>query len=261
MANTQILSRGNVAIRWALPGWAANWRKPTVAEVNATLDVTDTVAWSDFGFGTQASNQISDPSVGDQANTQTRGFAQFGGTMSFFYPRAYGDASDQASNTFEALRDPQTIGYILIRADGLPNPEGSRDAIAGDFWHVYRVMSDGWSDVVVGEVNFKYTITFQPQGDLWTNAWVGGTPTITATITGGNAFTAGQKKPIVAYLTGRQVHTLGYASKFQWVSSDSEVASVDANGVVVGVAAGSADITGTDVASGVSSTPIAVTVT
>jgi hypothetical protein len=34
-------------------------------------------------------------------------------------------------------------------------------------------MSDGWSDVNTGENAFKYTITFQPQGDLWVNAYVG----------------------------------------------------------------------------------------
>lgn len=223
--------------------------------------MTDTVSWSDWGFGTQASTQTADASLGDLANTQVRGFAQFGGGVSFYYPREYGNSADQASNTFEALRVPRTLGYLLIRADGQVTPQGSRDAIAGDFWHIYRVMSDGWTDVNVGETSFRYTITFQPQGDIYTNAWVGGTPTVTASITGGNAFTAGQKKAGIAYITGRQVYTTGYPSRFQWASSDNEVATVDANGVVVGVAAGSADITATDPASGVSSTVIAVTVT
>jgi hypothetical protein len=250
-----------MVIRWALPGFAANWKKPTVAEVNATLDVTDSVAWANFSFGNQASNQVSDPSIADSGNVQARGFAQFGGTISFFYPRAYGNSADANSNTFEALDVPGTIGYILIRADGVITPAGGRLAVAGDFWHIYRVISDGWSDVNTGEENFKYTITVQPQGDLWVNANVNTSVTVTASITGGNSFTVGQKKPGVAYLSGRQVHTEGYPGAFTWASSDTTKATVDSNGVVVGVAAGTANITATWPATGTASSSIAVTVT
>src|SRR5574339_764007 len=119
MANTKINSGGNLVMRWALPGFAANWKKPTVAEVDATLDVTDSVSWADLGFGTQASNQVSDPSIADTGNVQTRGFAQFGGAVSFFYPRSYNNAADGNSNTFEALDVPGTLGYMLVRADGV----------------------------------------------------------------------------------------------------------------------------------------------
>lgn len=260
MANTKVPSAGNIVVRWALPGFAANWKKPTVAEINATLDVTDSVAWADFSFGTQASNQVSDPAIADVGNVQARGFAQFGGTLSFFYPRAYNNAADANSNTFEALDQPYTLGYILMRADGLITPAGGRLAIAGDFWYVYKVMTDGWADVNTGEVNFKYTITFLPQGDLWSNAYVNTAVTITASVTGGLAFTVGQKKPTVAYLTGRQVHTEGYPGAFSWASSNTAVATVDSNGVIVGVSAGSANITPTWVASGTSATALAVTV-
>ena len=106
MANTKVQSSGNILVRWAGPGFAANWKKPTVAEVNATLDVTDSVSWSDFSFGNQASNQVSDPSIADTGNVQTRGFAQFGGTLSFFYPRAYSNAADANSNTVPSSAKP-----------------------------------------------------------------------------------------------------------------------------------------------------------
>lgn len=261
MANTKVSSAGNMVVRWALPGFAANWKKPTVAEVNATLDVTDSVSWENFSFGNQASNQVSDPSIADTGNVQARGFAQFGGTMSFFYPRTYNNVADANSNTFEALDIPGTIGYVLVRADGVITPAGGRLAILGDFWHIYRVQTDGWADVNTGETNFKYTITFNPQGDVATNVWVGTTQTLVSSITGGNAFTAGQKKPIVAYITGRQVSTEGYPGRFQFTSSDSTKATVDANGVVKGIAAGAATITATDPYTLIAATGIAVTVT
>jgi hypothetical protein len=260
MVNTKVSSAGNIVVRWALPGAFANWKKPTVAEVNATLDVTDSVAWADFSFGNQASNQISDPGIADQGNTQTRGFAQFGGTISFFYPRAYNNVSDANSQTFEALDQPWTLGYILLKADGLITPAGTRTATAGDFWHVYKVISDGWSDVNVGEVNFKYTITFQPQGDVWVNANVNTAVTITQSMNGGATLSVGTKKPMIAYLTGRQVTTNGYPGAFTWTSSDVTKATVDANGLVKGIAAGSANITATWPATGTAGTPTAVTV-
>lgn len=260
MANTKVNSAGNLTIRWALPGFAANWKKPTVAEVNATLNVTPTVAWSDYSFGNQASNQVSDPSVADIGNAQARGFAQFGGSISFFYPNSYDNASDITSNTFDAFDEVNTLGYVLIRSDGIVTPVGNHAAIAGDFWSVYRVISDGWSDVNTGETNFKYTITFKPQGDLWTNAYVGTAAAVTASLNGGATMAVGDKKAGIAYITGRQVTTLGYPGAFDWTSSAPNIASVDANGLVKGIAAGSANIIATWPATGTASTPIAVTV-
>ena len=260
MANTNVTSGGNLVMRFALPGFAVNWKKPTIAEVNATLDITDSVAWADLGFGAQASNQVSDPAIADTGNVQARGFAQFGGSISFFYPRAYNNAADANSNTFEALDVLGTLGYILIRSDGIVTPAGGRIAVAGDFWDIYKVQTDGWADVNTGEAGFKYTISFLPKGDLWVNAWVGATPTITASIVGGNSFTVAQKKTTIAYIGGRQVHTDGYSGGFSWASSDSTKASVDANGTVVGVASGAATITATWLASGTVSSGISVTV-
>lgn len=262
MANTKLPAAGNVTLRWALPGWSANPNKPTVAEVNATLDVTESASWSDFGFGNQASNQVSDPSLADVGNTQTRGFAQFGGTVSFIYPRAYGNAADANSNTFEAMDQPRTLGYLLMRVDGKVTPAGTRTAINGDFWSIYKVMTDGWTDVVIGENAFRYTVTFLPQGDLWVNAVVAtAAPTLTASLTGGLTLTTTTKKPIIAYFTGRQLTTLGYPGWFSYTSSDTTKATVDGNGLVRGVAAGNATITVTDPKSLVTTTvgPIVVT--
>jgi len=258
---TRLDTGGNVAVRWALPGFAANWRKPTVAEINATLDVTESVSLSNFSFGNQASNQISDPAMSDRGNAQTRGFPQFGGDISFFYPAKYNDATNPHSNTFDAFDESDDIGYVLMRIDGAVTPVDDFDAKTGDFWHVYKVVADGWSDEVVGENAFKYTVTFLPQGDIATNVYVGATVAITATVVGGPALTVGDKAATIAYITGRQVSTLGYSGAFRWTTSDPTKATVDRNGVVRAIAAGAVTITPTWPHTGTAGTAIALTVT
>lgn len=272
MANTKIFADGNALTVWfALPNYAANPAKPTVAELNAAVNVTPSVAWENWSFGAQASNQTSDPSFADVGNTQTRGFAQFGGTISFFYPKTYAvDATNPNYVTFAALRTPRTLGYVIIRSDGRKTTSGAGDpskpAVANDLIYIYKVMSDGWADVNTGEVSFKYTITFQPQGDLWTNSVVATAVTlVTPVAIGTAAYTVGGRTPLATYYTGRQLAAVtnqwsGYPGWFNWSSSAPQFASVDKNGVVTGVAAGLANIIATDPKTGVASTALAVTI-
>jgi hypothetical protein len=271
MANTKLTADGYAISAWfGLPNFAANPAKPTVAELNAATNITTSIAWENFSFGSQASNQQSDPSLGDVGNTQTRGFAQFGGSVSFFYPFDYTDSSNPLLTTFNLLDAPRTLGYLIFRVDGLKTtasaPDKNKVAATGDFVSIYKVLSDGWVDVNTGESNFKYTITFQPQGDLWINTSVNTTVTVTTPVAiGATAYTAGGKTPLGTYITGRQLASVasfwnGYPGWFNWTSSNPAVASVDKNGVLRGVAAGSANITATDPNSGIASTALAVTI-
>lgn len=273
MANTKIYADGGALSVWfALPNYAVNPAKPTVAELNAATNVTASVAWENYSFGAQASNQNSDPGFIDVGNTQTRGFAQFGGTISFYYPASYAvDATNPNYVTFAALRTPRTLGYIIIRADGLKTTTGVKDAnkvaVANDLVYIYKVMSDGWADVNTGEVNFKYSITFRAQGDLWTNTIVATSATlVTPAPIGTTAYTVGGKTPLGSYYTGRQLAAAtniwnGYPGWFNWSSSNPAIASVDKNGVVTGVSVGGpVNIIATDPDTGVASSALAVTI-
>lgn len=259
-----------ITIWWALPNAFANPAKPTLAELNATTNITTSVAWENFSFGAQASTQTSDPSIGDVGNTQSRGFAQFGGTISFFYPNDYIDTSNPLLTTFNLLRTPRTLGYLVMRVDGLKTTSGAADkskgAVANDFVQVYKVMSDGWTDINTGENSFKYSITFQPQGDLWFNAVVATTVAVATPVAiGTTAYTAGGRTPLGSYITGRQLAAQtniwnGYPGWLNWASSNPAVATVDRNGVVRGVSGGTTSITATDPNTGVSSTALSITI-
>lgn len=274
MANTKVFASGtSVSVWFALPNYAASPSNPTAAEINATQNVTASVAWDSYSFGASASNQNSDPSFIDVGNTKIRGFSQFGGSISFFYPNNYTDNTDVNVLAFTALKAPRTLGYLIMRVDGLKTTSSIGDvnkaAVTGDFVYIYKVMSDGWADVNVGEVDFKYSITFQPQGYLWANAFVGTVTLLTPVAIGATAYshlTPGNGTPLGTYYTGRQLAAVtnfwnGTPSWFLWSSSDSTKATVDRNGVVKAVAAGSVTITATDPTTGVASTGLAITIT
>lgn len=272
MANTKIYADGGaITVWWELPNFAANPKNPTAEEINAGIDITRVISWNDFSFNAEASDQTSDPAVGDVGNVQTRSFANYGGTISFYYPRDYSNTADEALDVFEALETPRTLGYLVIRADGLKTTSTAKDplkpAVTNDFVSIYKVISDGWQDVVASDNSYRYTITFQPQGELWSFARVGSVGTIAApTVVGGTStIGTGDKIPLSAFLASRTLVSLsgkmvGYPGWFQWVSSDPDIASVDANGVVTGVSEGTASITARWPHTGTASTALTITV-
>lgn len=275
MANTKLNADGyGITVWWALPNAFANVKAPTVIELNATRNVTTSIAWDQYSFGNQASAQNSDPSFSDVGNTQTRGFAAFGGSISFFYPYNYTDITNDLVTTFTAIATPLTLGYVCIRVDGQKTTAGAVDnlkgAAEGDFVEIYKVLSDGYADSVTGENSFKYSIKFQPQGELYTNALVSATAltVVTPVAIGATNYVSASKgkTPLGSYVTGRQLSSItgfwnGYPGRFIWTSSAPLVASVDANGVVTAQTAGTANITATDKNTGVVSAPLAITTT
>lgn len=257
---------------WALPNAFANPANPTVAELTATDDITDSIAWDSFSFGTNASDQNSDPAFIDVGNAQTRGFSQFGGSISFFYPFTYSDATNNYYTTYLDFVTPRVLGYLVFRIDGQKTTTGApvqaKPPIAGDFVRIYKVQSDAWADSVTGENNFKYAVTFQPQGSLWINAVVGtvALPAPVAIGTANYASGSSGRTPLAMYVTGRQLElntgiTNGYPGWFTWVSSDTTKATVNANGVVTAIAAGTASITAQHKQSLVTSSALVVTIT
>lgn len=243
---TKVPASGNIRVWFGLANSFANYEAPTATEINAMLDISNSVSWNDYGFGLQPSNTLDDPAITAIGKVSTRGASQFGGTMSFYYPGAFGDVSNDYAVTYDALDQPRTTGFIVVRVDG---QEQSASATAGDLVQVFKVMTDGYAESITGEDAFRYTITFLSQGDLAVRAVVKGASAIAVTTPSTLAVTAGQSKSLTATVDGRN-----YTNGVAWSTSDATKASVSPAGIVTGVAAGSATITATYAATGATDT-------
>ena len=246
---TKVPASGNIRVWWALPNAFANFENPTAAEINASLDISDSISWNDFDFALQASNTIDDPAITAIGKVSDRGAAQFGGGLSFYYPGAFGDASNAYSLTYDALDQPRTTGFLIIRFDGEnTNPLAAN----GDLVHVFKVMTDGFAESITGEEAFRYTVSFLSQGDLAVRTVVGGGTVVATPATIASA--VGDVDVAKATVGGRN-----YTNGVKWTSSNPAVAVVSTAGVITSVSAGSATITATYEGAGTSDT-IAVTV-
>jgi hypothetical protein len=244
MTDVKVPASGNIRVWWALPNAFANWEAPTAAEINACLDVSDSISWNDFGFGVQASNTIDDPAITAIGKVSDRGAAQFGGTISFYYPRNFDDVGSDYSLTYDALDQPRTTGYIVWRMDG---EQSSTSAVTGDLVSVAKVMTDGYAESIVGEEAFRYTITFLSQGDLAVRTVVGGGTVVVTPST--STLAAGASERLVATVGGRV-----YTNGVKWTSSNPASTTVSSAGVVKAVTTAGATITATFEATGTTDT-------
>jgi hypothetical protein len=241
MTDVKVPASGNIRVWWGLENAFADFNSPASYEINeGCLDISDSISWNDFDFALQASNTIEDPAITAIGKVVDRGAAQFGGSMSFYYPGAFGDSSNAYSLTYDALDQPRTTGYLIIRIDG---EESSPLAQSGDLVHVFKVMTDGYAESITGEEAFRYTVTFLPQGDFLVRAILD-VSMMTVSDLSGNDFAVytGFSYPWAATVNASGVDRV-YTNAVEWTSSDPSVAKVSTAGVVTGVSTGTATIT------------------
>jgi uncharacterized protein YjdB len=238
MTDVKVPSSGNIRVWWALENAFANFEAPTAAEINASLDISDAISWNDFDFNLSASNEIDDPAITTVGKKIDRGYANFGGSISMYYPRSFDDASSVYSLSYDALDQPRTRGFLVVRIDG---KESSPLAAAGDLVHVFRVITDGYAESITGEEAFRYTVSFLPQGDYCVRGVVAGSSAAAVVVTPSTlASSVNDIDRLQATVGGRS-----YTNGVKWSSSDPTVATVSAAGVVTSVAAGTATVTAT----------------
>lgn len=263
MPDTKYPASGNIRVWWLPLNGLANWKAPTAAEINAGLDISDAISWNDKDFGIQASNTTNDPAITAKGTVQSRGASQYGGSLSFYHPEVANDNSNLYSLVWDALRLPDTQGFLIVRVDGLEllttagtTAQPGTIAASGDLVNVYRVATAGYADVITGEESFRYTVSFLPRGAVQTNAVVRANATPAApTVAGASSGVVGAKIPLTASLVGRE-----YTRGVRWTTTTPNFVSIGRNGIATLKAAGTASIVATDPATGTASTAKSITV-
>jgi hypothetical protein len=99
---TKSTSNGKIRVTWVPVANVSNestfLSAPTAALLNGGINLTEAIAWDSFDLGSQDSNKIDDRSILDESQVQSRGFAQFSGSLNFFRG-PYGTASLTGTGT------------------------------------------------------------------------------------------------------------------------------------------------------------------
>lgn len=256
MTDIRLPASGNIMVRWHAVNAFANPASPTPTEINAGLKLGDAISWNDWSFGIQASDTNKDPAITSKSNEEDRGVSKYGGSLSFYYPEDFADSSNQYKLVYDAISPKRVIGYVSMTVDGELSENSTatysggvtQTALSGDFAHIMKVQTGGWTDAIVGTNAFRYTISFLPQGEIHPFAVISTTPTTvvspaTATVaTGAHAV-------LKATSTGRE-----WTRGMKWTSADTSKVTVSQNGVVSRTASGTVVITATNPNTGVSGT-------
>jgi hypothetical protein len=172
---TKMVSNGKISVYWVdasdVTDEEAFVTSPMDTIIAGGLDLTPAIAWDSYDLGAQDSNKIDDRGIVDEGQVQTRGFAQFTGSLMFFRdadPEAVSDYND-VYETFKAATDgSRPEGYLVTRI-GVANTT----AIAGgQKVNVFKFIADAFMDNTEGEDSVKYMVNFMPQGKLGVNVVV-----------------------------------------------------------------------------------------
>lgn len=214
----------------------ADLSKPLDTEIAAMLMVSPAVRWDGLDFGVQASDQVDDRSLDDDASAVFRGFAQFGGAMPFFLPKNT-DTSSILRQAFSLLKVQRTVLTIVERV-GFKST--SQAGVAGDNVNTYKAMVDGYSPDTEGTGGYAGVFNFLPQGTVypWTKIAAASPLAMSAVGSSTVAITGTAVALRGAKLAGDDV-----TQRATWISSDPTKAKVVGKGIIQGVAAGTATIT------------------
>lgn len=173
ITGTKLQSNGNLAVYWVpaddVADEAAFLATPTDFQITSGINLTEAIAWDGYDLGAGESNKIDDKGIADKSNAQSRGFAQFSGSLTFFRgitsetTGAYADAFA----AFKGATDARVSGYLVTRIGA-----GSGAVVADDVVNIFKFVADAVMDNTEGEDSVKFMVSFRPQGQLSTNVTV-----------------------------------------------------------------------------------------
>ncbi len=230
---TRQVSNGNVTVWWVTS--IADPSAPTAAEINAGLNLSSAIAWNNYQLGANGSDDVEDRAITDSGNSVSRGFPDFGATLDFFREGNQTDTTSIYYQAFQTFKAQGIAGYLVVRyGQALPTAVAAAPQIVS----VYKTLTDKVSDDTEGDDSVKFEVNFLPQGTLYEHALV---KTAVALVTV-PATTLSVTHPafakIKATVSGQDV-----TASATFTSSDPTKATVARNGVLQGIAAGSATIT------------------
>jgi hypothetical protein len=253
MADTRLPASGNIRVYWSPTSSISNYLAPTAAELNAAgvVDITDAISWNDFNYFLQASNTIDDPAISATGKVSDLGAMQFGGQLSFYYPKSFADVTNRYKSVYDLFFSPRTTGYMIFRIDGKHSTDvvtsGEQTIVATDVVQIFKVMTDGFNESITGEDAFRYTINFQAQSLAAPRVIVQGGSAPVTTIVSNDAPITTLSRTVLngpfklsAKVDGRYMTT-----NVTWTSTNPDKATVSAAGVVKPIAAGTTTITAT----------------
>lgn len=257
MADEKAFANGNVTV-WIVPAAGiADHNAPTAAEINAGINVSPAIAWDGTTLPSATeSDDTDDRAITDIGNAVTRGTEQFEATLNMFRPRDVSDTVSDYGKAWNLLKNDRVTFYLVTRVLQAPSEPSNAGSVAaaGQYVSVFRMMSDAITDDTEGDDSVKYTVTFQPQGDIAVYTIVKTTSPVTVTPTT-MALAIGDAEQAEAFLGTNNV-TQGA----RWTSSNRAIADVSQGGVVQGLSGGTATITVSHPASNGTNGTIAVTV-
>lgn len=171
---TKSTSNGKIKVWWvpvsAISGTEdAFVGAPDVSDIAAGgVDLTEAIAWDSYDLGAQDSNKIDDRGIIDTGQVQSRGFAQFTGSLMFFrgITSEESGAYYNAFETFKAATDgTRPVGFLVTRI----NVPTTTSLAANQKLNVFKFVADAFMDNTEGEDSVKFMVNFMPQGKLGVN--------------------------------------------------------------------------------------------
>lgn len=207
---------------------------PKLAELLTTTNVSEATKWDGYDFGIESSEQDEDRALTDSATAATRGYENFGGTVNFYTPRP-----SDTSSIYRKARNLAGVPHtelVNIQRDGYP---AAAPFAAGQVINTYHTITDARGEQR-GDKNRYWSTDFKPKGFVGINRIVPSTTAKPVAVTGGTTVAAGATTQLKAVYEGNDI-TVGA----EWRSSDESKAVVTKHGIVIGVAAGTVNITAT----------------
>jgi len=186
---TKMQSNANIAVYWVPKASVTDettfLSTPSAAIVNGAIKLTNAVAWDGYELGATDSNKIDDKGISDSANSQSKGFSQFSGALTFFRGKFPTQSAVTVTNTLgqatlTGVTSATTLVEVGMTVTGTGVPAGTTvSTVSGTTVTMSAVSTAAvtsatfTSDYSLAYDTFKATTGTRPSGYLVTRVGAG----------------------------------------------------------------------------------------